>query len=470
MRKGKILVFSLVILIILSLGGGSLLSQEKVTLRILGIGGWYPSELAIKLAPQFNKYAEENLGYSAEILADYAPFTALYEKAASALAAHSDAYDIIISDSQWLGAFSTGGHIIQLNDIIESDSGFKAAVEGMYPEHRASYMTYPDGSDQYWGLPQEGDDLVLYVRKDLLEDPTERANFKEKYGFDLPQTYEEFKNMDWETFEKVLEFFTRPEENFYGLAAEYSKEYDYISDHVMSFIWTWGGDIIDWKTFKVDGVINAPEAVEALEYYGSLLRFQPPGAVTYGIDQCVNAIAQSQVFSTLTWAAVGSPIFDPKLSKVYDKVMTVMPPGKKDENGNLHRIYCLGGQPWVISNYSKHQKEAIDFLKWWYTEDAQWSFAREGGNPVIRKIVDTEEFKNLNPWNRAYVDMIPGGRDFWHLPCYSELLLIQQEEWTAYASAYAAGELEDTRSAAQKTMDNIAQRQEQVLRDWGFLE
>lgn len=177
MKRNKVLLLSLVVLVVLGLGGGNLLSQEKVTLRILGIGGWHPSELAIKLAPEFNKYAEENLGYSVEILGDFAPFTALYEKAASALAAHSDAYDIIISDSQWLGAFSTGGHIVQLNDIIEADPNFKAAVEDMYPEHRVAYMTYPDGSDQYWGLPQEGDDLVLYIRKDLLEDPTEQANF-----------------------------------------------------------------------------------------------------------------------------------------------------------------------------------------------------------------------------------------------------------------------------------------------------
>lgn len=438
------------------------LAQEKVTLRILGIGGWYPSELALKLAPLFNEYAEKNLGYSVDIKADFAPFTALYEKAAAAFAAHSDAYDIVIVDSQWLGAFSTGGHIMQLNELIESDPKLKEAVENMYPEHRAAYMTYPDGSDQYWGLPQEGDDLVLYVRKDLLEDPTERANFKAKYGFDLPQTYEDFRNLDWETFEKIIEFFTRPEQNFYGFAAEYSKEYDFISDHVMSFIWTWGGDIIDWNTYKVDGIMNSEVAVEALEYYVKLLRYQPPGAVTYGIDQCINAMAQGQVFSTLTWAAVGKPIFDPALSKVADKVMVVMPPGKRDENGNLRRVYCLGGQPWVISNYSKHKKEAIDFLKWWYTDEAQWAFAKEGGNPVIRTIIDTEEFKNLNPWNRAYVDMIPGGRDFWHLPCYAELLLVQQEEWTAYAS----GQTKDAKVA----MDNIARRQEEILRDWGFLK
>lgn len=76
-------------------------------------------------------------------------------------------------------------------------------MESLYPEHRAAYITYPDGSDQYWSLLQEGDDLVLYVRKDLLEDSTERVNLKVKYGFDLPQTYEYLRNLDWETLRKL---------------------------------------------------------------------------------------------------------------------------------------------------------------------------------------------------------------------------------------------------------------------------
>ncbi|HHY45791.1 MAG TPA: extracellular solute-binding protein [Firmicutes bacterium] len=436
-------------------------AEEEVTLRILGIGGWTPSELAVKMGPLFSKYAEEKLGYKANVVADFAPFTSLYEKAASAFAAKSSQYDIIISDSQWLGAFATGGHILKLNDIIEKDPALSKIVKDIYPQHIASYMTYPDGSDEWWGLPQEGDDLVLYVRKDLLNDPKEQAAFKAKYKIDLPRTYEDFAKLDWDTFHKVIEFFNRPPK-MYGFAGEYAKEYDFISDHVMSMFWTWGGDIIDTKTNRVRGILNSKVNAEALKYYKDLLKFQPPGAISFGIDQVINAMAQGQVFSALTWAAVGRPIFDPALSKVHDKVMVVMPPGKILENGKFNRIYCLGGQPWVISKYSKHQKEAIDFLKWWYLPETQWEFARRGGNPVVRSVIDTEKFKELNPWNRAYVDMIPQGRDFWHLPCYAELLLIQQEEWTAYMS----GATKD----AQTANDNIARRQELVLRRDGFLK
>ncbi|MBA7634486.1 hypothetical protein ES703_42071 [subsurface metagenome] len=429
---------------------------QEVTLTIIAASGWTPCEVGKKLTPEFTKYAEEKLGYPVKIVWDLVPFANWYEKAAMALASHSTQYDIIFSDSQWLGTFSYGKHIVKLNDFIEKDPELKAIVEDFYQEHRDAYMSYPYGTPNYWGLPMEGDDLVLYVRSDLLNDSTERANFKAKYGFDLPRTYEDFDALDWFKFEKVLEFFTRPPD-LYGTAMEYSKEYDFISDHVMALFWSWGGDIINWETYKVDGIMNSPQNVEALEYYKHLLKYQPLGAADYGIDQCITAISQGKVFSTLTWAAVGFPIFDPKTSLVSDKVLVVKPP-----KGKVMRSYCIGGQPWVVSEYSQHKKEVFEFFKWWYSKEIQWKFAEMGGNPVIRKLIDSEEFKKLNPWNRAYVEMIPGARDFWHLPCYAEMLLVQQEEWHNYVS----GATPDAKTA----LDRTASRQEEILKDWEFLK
>ena len=86
-----------------------------------------------------------------------------------------------------------------------------------------TYMSYPLGSDNYWGFPLEGDTMVLFVRKDKLLDPAERDAFKAKYGFDLPKSFEDFEALTYPDFEKMLEFFTRPEQDFYGIAQHYSK-------------------------------------------------------------------------------------------------------------------------------------------------------------------------------------------------------------------------------------------------------
>jgi multiple sugar transport system substrate-binding protein len=462
MWEGTKKIGLVVISILICLSGFSQigLSQQKVTLKIAGVAGWTPCDpVGISLTPMFKEYSKQKLGYEVDVVWDLIPLNAWYDKEATALAAHSSEYDILFMDSQWLGAFST--HLVKLNKLIEEDPHLKAVVESFYPQHRDAYMTYPYGTPNYWGLPMEGDDLVMYIREDLLNDPQERANFKAKYGQELPKNYEDFRNLDWFVFEKVLEFFTRPPE-LYGLAYAYSKDYDFISDHLMSLFWTWGGDIINWETHKVEGILNSSVNVRALEYDKHLLRYCPPGAINFGNEECITNFALGKVFASVTWAAIGQTMFDPKTSKVYDKAIVVMPPGHKEEDGKWRRIYCIGGQPWGISKYSKHQKETVEFLKWWYSPEIQWEFAKRGGNPIVRGILDSEEFKKLKPWARAYVDMIPHTKDFWHLPCYAEMLLVQQEEW----HNYIIGVTPDVKKALDKT----AERQEEILRDWEFLK
>ena len=62
-------------------------------------------------------------------------------------------YNIIISDSQWLGALAEPGWIVRLNDIIaanpELDIQFEEAAA-------IGYRIYPDGSDNIYGFPRGG--------------------------------------------------------------------------------------------------------------------------------------------------------------------------------------------------------------------------------------------------------------------------------------------------------------------------
>ncbi len=94
-------------------------------MKSLGIGGWFPSALGVEMAPLFNEYAKENYGYNVEFSLEEAPFETLYQKAASSLATKSDEYNIIVSDSQWIGGFAEPGWIVKLNDIIEDNPELK---------------------------------------------------------------------------------------------------------------------------------------------------------------------------------------------------------------------------------------------------------------------------------------------------------------------------------------------------------
>ena len=137
------------------------LNGQNISMTVLGIGGWLPSELAVNMAPMFNDFAKENYGYTVNFSFDEAPFASLFQKAASSLGTQSQEYNIIISDSQWLGALAEPGWIVQMNDFISSVPALQN-VEWYSDIVRTTYMIYPENSDQIWGLPQEGDTAALY--------------------------------------------------------------------------------------------------------------------------------------------------------------------------------------------------------------------------------------------------------------------------------------------------------------------
>ncbi|MBV9392471.1 MAG: extracellular solute-binding protein [Verrucomicrobia bacterium] len=217
------------------------------------------------MAPEFAKYAKEKYAYDVSFSYADAPFSTLFQKAASSLATKSNEYSLMVSDSQWLGAFTEPGWIVKLDDIVKQNPELNS--EWYNPVLRTSYQEYPDNSGHKVGFPEETDVLVIFARKDLFQDPKERETFKAKYGKDLPQTFEDWENIAFnEDFEHICEFFTRPDKNLYGTVFQHSKEYDFQSMYVYPFMWSMGGEFWDPKTHDVEGYLNTEVNAKAMEY------------------------------------------------------------------------------------------------------------------------------------------------------------------------------------------------------------
>ncbi len=215
------------------------LAGKKIDMNILGIAGWLPSSLGVKMSPLFADYVKQRYGYDVTFGFAEAPFSDLFQKAATSLATKSQEYNIIISDSQWLGALAKPGWILKLNDIIAKNKGLQ--LDWYSQTVIDTYMRYPDGSQDIWGLPQEGDTKALYVRKDLVEDPKEQQAFQAKYNMKLPSTFEDYENLNADDYEKVMEFFTRPDKGLWGAAWQYSRVYDFCTCPLFSIMWSSGG-------------------------------------------------------------------------------------------------------------------------------------------------------------------------------------------------------------------------------------
>ena len=116
--------------------------------------------------------------------------------------AKGDAYDMVVGDSQWLGAGSTGGHYVDLTDFFKKHN--LDEVDGCRRPSPAT-PNIRSAASKYWAIPLEGDANGWAYRKDWFEDPKEKAAFKAKYGYELgvPKDYKQLRD--------IAEFFYRPD-------------------------------------------------------------------------------------------------------------------------------------------------------------------------------------------------------------------------------------------------------------------
>ncbi len=435
---------------------------KSVEIGLAAIAGWPPSQIPVDLYPDFAAYAKAKYGYSTSVVKTEAPFAELFQKVAPSLAAGQQEYNLIISDSQWLGALAEPGWIIRADDVIAANPELDLPVYSSLV--RETYQVYPDGSNQRWGFPQMPDTQGIFMRLDMLQDPAEQKAFKEKYGWDLPTTYDEVAPLSMVQYEDIFDHFTRPDEGFYGVAMQYAKEYDFFSCAYHPYAYA-SGDIWNPATGEMVGVLNTPEHAKALEYFVSLQKYQPPGSEAFGIGSMIDLFNNGQVFAALQWNAVGL-FMQGNDGELADKVLVGPHPKFTFPDGSLDVIGAMGGQPWVINSFNDddHMRVCVDFLKWWYTDETQAKFIEAGGLPWTKKGVDAPGFEESSVYARAFKEMLAEGksRDFWHLPEYAELLAIQQEAY----NGYAAGQFTDP----QRVLDWIAVKQQELLIENGRCE
>ncbi len=422
--------------------GDSPLAGQTIDMTILGIAGWPPSRLGVDIATElFKPYAKETYGYDVNFAFEEAPFESLFQKAATSLQSGSAQYNIIISDSQWLGALAEPGWIVQLNDIIAENPDLDIKFADTAQQ---AYRVYPDGSDQLWGFPQEGDTIGLFVRQDLFSDQAERDAYMAAHdGEDLPQTFEEWEEVDIDRYERIIAFFTRPDENLYGTALQWSKVYDFVSCYSYPFMWSNGGEAWDATTGQVEGILDTEVNAAGLARSKKFLDYAPPGATNYGIAEEVDVFTAGTIATCLQWSALGPQmrneaqgggVADEARPVRPENVAIVAPPGFRQADDSLNRVYTLGGQPWVINafNDEAHLQVAIDYMKFWYLPETQLEFSRRGGNTAVEAVLNDPAYDDLQPHFRAYKYMLTRSRDFWHDPNYAEMLAVQQEAWSAY--------------------------------------
>jgi multiple sugar transport system substrate-binding protein len=421
-------------------GGVSAADQPnpKVTLTFI----WHAGDRANLLQKIARQYTEQT---GVEIKAVLLPMTnEWYQRIADEFARKGSAFDLCIFDSQNMSEFASQGHVVRLNDLLKQSQKISAA--DFDPSALKRYAEYPEGSGNIYALPINQDCMGLVYRRDLFEDPKEKAAFNAKYGYELavPQTYDQLRD--------IAEFFTRPDRNLFGIGLYGSEDYDACTSAFLNLFWSFGAELWDPKTNKAEGYINSPQAKKALAFFKGLFAYASPGSENVYVPELNKAIKAGQVAMAIQWYYFFNELLADTAAPA--RLGFASLPGEKDAAGKMHRFVMVGGQGVSISSYSTHKEEAWKFLEWFMSKPQQWKWVEGGGMTGLAAILNDPKFREAAPPNKTFPFSMSLTKDYWHLPAYPKLL----QRFQHYVHQAITGQL-----SSDKALDACAADQERIL-------
>ncbi len=403
---------------------------------------WDPANYLQELVKDYEKQS----GVSVKV--ETTPWPDFQTKAFREFAARGDAYDMVVGDSQWLGAGSTGGHYVELTDFFKKHGVDKS----MAPATVESYAEYPKGSKKYWAVPLEGDATGWSYRMDWFADPKEKAAFKKKYGYELgvPKT--------WAHMRDIAEFFHRPSEKRYGIAIYTDNSYDALVMGYENVLFGYGGELGDYSTYQVKGIINGKTAVDALNFYKELYQYTPPGWGKVFFMENNQAITEGLAAMSMNYFAFFPALTNPATNK-HAKVTGYF---ANPEGPTGKRFAALGGQGISIIKYSKKQAQATKFLEWFIRDDVQEKWAELGGYTCNAKVLKSDKFRKATPYNEAFYQTMFMVKDFWAVPEYAELL----DSMNKRLHPFVVG----NKGTAQEALNGVASDWDAAFRKYGRIK
>ncbi|MFZ0523602.1 MAG: sugar ABC transporter substrate-binding protein [Candidatus Acidiferrales bacterium] len=288
------------------------------------------------------------------------------KKATEDLASKTGKYDIVIQNNDALGKFASQGWIFTV-DELEKESGKKADFEDdLFPRAWRGLSWY---KGVRYGYPLAANTMFVLYRKDMIDNAADKQAFRERYGHDLapPQ--------DWKQYRDIAEFFTRPDQKFYGTLLQ-GKRFPAVWFEWLNFAFSFGGGVME-KEFSWDYgpiVINSPETIQATEYYDSLKKFSPAGITNFTWDDAVGQMRDGHIFMCILWSDALFHVVDPKVSTVVGKVGYAPLP-----SGNAGRVAQIAGSTYMVSRNSRHPREAFEFELWMLRRENQIQQELGGG-------------------------------------------------------------------------------------------
>lgn len=327
-------------------------------------------------------------------------FGDLFEKIRTGFVSGTNPFDLIIYASDWAGDIMGPGYVLEVPESVQDQVGYGYLMSS----YRDRILSW--GGKMY-GVPYDGDAHNVYYRRDLLTDPKNQADFKAKYGYDLPvpiKTWNQYrdiaeffngKTVDGQTIYGAGTAFKRKAQSYWtylGVAASYAKAPD---DPSFFF---------DADT--MDARINNPGFVEALNVYVALSKVGPPDVINWDVGDIRANFPAGKLALAIDWGDVGPLSVDPKTSIVQGKWGSMLEPGvdkywdskagKWVEQYNQAPYLAFGGWIQSVAKGTKNAACAFDFTAFMGNQNMSQLLVTYPGSGVNPHFFS--DLNNLEPW------------------------------------------------------------------------
>ncbi len=233
--------------------------------------------------------------------------------------------------------------------------GFRLADDPGVGYIAAPHQAYFDGS--IVAIPADGDITTLLLRRDLLEDATQRERFRAQFGRELaaPTTWSEYLDL--------VKFFHRSADQFYGALEPRERTTGWMywmpryaaSSHPVRYLFD--------DTMRP--LIHSPQGIAATENYIATVPVSPPEILVDGKDYSYTLpfFLRGAGFSTIITIA-GAKISNLESSLVRDKFLVVPLPGQRVDGKLVRRPAMIYGNNLVIPRGAEHKELAFLFAMW----------------------------------------------------------------------------------------------------------
>jgi multiple sugar transport system substrate-binding protein len=314
----------------------------------------------------------------------------VYGKENVELMAGTGFYDLVYVETSWTTEWSD--YLYKVKDLANKyDPGKEAALAKDLAYMSPSILACGQAYGDQMVLPFYTFDMAMWVRQDVFDDPTEKAEFKKKFGTELQPARTEAELM------KLAQFFTRKkgellkgqplDHDIYGLSMQ-AGAYQ-CNDETSARLWAKNQD---WVTVVRDASGKISKFVitkadkqalkEALTEYKTELQWDSPGALTANFDFVVaqmgngNAIICPTIWANCTvWA---------------DGILREKVPG-----GKIGIYPTAGGHPYTgawsfgVSKDSKNPEAAYWLLRYLASYDcANIIFKQAGMIPARMDVLE----------------------------------------------------------------------------------